>query len=178
VAGKKKPKKKKEEDLKQKSLFSYVESSKSEKKIEEKEEEILNEESEELLDVPEEIEEEAEVEGEVVQDQIYGEDIIKFKKAKVILPSEISPIPQNLFFKGNDEPFGLKKGDIKLEKISRESVTSAYIRYLIEKQEIVHNLERGLLLDVDYDGTQNKACCKFYDLDTDEIKIWIDTTNH
>ena len=31
---------------------------------------------------------------------------------------------------------------------------------------------------MDYDGGQNKAYCKFYDLDSDEIKIWIDTTNH
>ncbi|TFG13153.1 MAG: DNA-directed DNA polymerase I [Promethearchaeota archaeon] len=178
MAGKKKSKKKKEEDLKQKSLFSYVESSKSEKMGEEEEERTLDEETEELQDISEEFEEDAEMEVEVVQDQIYGEDIIKFKKAKVKSPSEIIPIPQDLFFKGNDKPFGLKEGNIKLEKISRESVTSKYIRYLIQKGEIVQNLERGLLLDVDYDGTQNKAYCKFYDLDTGEVKIWIDTTNH
>ncbi|GAI66056.1 unnamed protein product, partial [marine sediment metagenome] len=52
------------------------------------------------------------------------------------------------------------------------------LRYLIEKGDIVENLERGLLLDVDYDGGQNKAYCKFYDLDNDDIKIWIDTTEH
>ncbi|MFX1444185.1 MAG: DNA-directed DNA polymerase I [Promethearchaeota archaeon] len=178
MAPQKKPKKKKKEDLKQKSLFSYVDSSKSEISEEENEEEILDEEAEELLDIPEEIEDEEEVEVEVVQDQIYGEDIIKFKKAKIKAPTEIIPIPKDLFFKGNNEPFGLKEGDIKLEKISRESVTSTYIRYLINKGEIIQNLERGLLLDVDYDGTQNKAYCKFYDLETDEIKIWIDTTNH
>ncbi len=87
-------------------------------------------------------------------------------------------IPEKLFFKGNKEPFGLKVDDIKLQKILREGVTSKYIRYLIEKGDIIENLERGLLLDVDYDGGQNKAICKFYDLDTDEIKIWIDTTDH
>ena len=63
-----------------------------------------------------------------------------------------------------------------LEKVLREGVTSKYIRYLIAKGEIVENLERGLLLDVDYDGGQNKAFCKLYDLDTEDIKIWIDTT--
>ena len=62
--------------------------------------------------------------------------------------------------------------------MTRETVTSKYIRYLIKKGEIVENLKRGLLLDVDYDGGQNKAFCKFYDLDTDEIRLWIDTTNH
>ncbi|MHA1804755.1 MAG: DNA-directed DNA polymerase I, partial [Promethearchaeota archaeon] len=77
-----------------------------------------------------------------------------------------------------DTPFGLKEGNIKLSEVKRESMSSKYIRYLIERNEIVSDLERGLLLDVDYDGGQNKAYCKFYDLDTDEIKIWIDTTNH
>ena len=77
-----------------------------------------------------------------------------------------------------DEPFGLKEGNIKLEKVLREGVTSKYIRYLIEKGEIVKDLNRGLLLDVNYDGGQNKAYCKFYDLNTNNIKIWIDTTEH
>ncbi|MCK4370548.1 MAG: DNA-directed DNA polymerase I, partial [Candidatus Lokiarchaeota archaeon] len=63
-------------------------------------------------------------------------------------------------------------------KVFRENVSSIYIRYLIEKGEIVEDMERGLLLDVDYDGGQNKAYCKFYDLETDDIKIWIDTTDH
>jgi DNA polymerase I len=83
-----------------------------------------------------------------------------------------------LYFKGNDEPFGLKEGNIKLPKVLRENVTSKYIRYLIEKTEINEDMERGLLLDVDYDGGQNKAYCKFYDLDSKNIKIWIDTTDH
>ena len=65
-----------------------------------------------------------------------------------------------------------------LTNISRESVSSKYLRYLIKKGEIVQDLEKGLLLDVDYDGEQNKAYCKFYDLESEEIKIWIDTTNH
>ncbi|MFX0005900.1 MAG: DNA-directed DNA polymerase I, partial [Candidatus Hermodarchaeota archaeon] len=87
-------------------------------------------------------------------------------------------VPSTLYFKGNDEPFGLKEGNIKLTKVLRESFSSKYIRYLIEKMEINEDLERGLLLDVDYDGGQNKAYCKFYDLDSNDIKIWIDTTDH
>ncbi|MFX1238700.1 MAG: DNA-directed DNA polymerase I, partial [Promethearchaeota archaeon] len=55
---------------------------------------------------------------------------------------------------------------------------SRYLRFLIEKGDIIENLDRGLLLDVDYDGALNKAYCKFYDLDNEDIKIWIDTTNH
>lgn len=87
-------------------------------------------------------------------------------------------IPSNLIFKGDGKPFGLKEGNIKLPKVLRETVSSTYLRYLIEKGEIVEDMERGLLLDVDYDGGQNKAYCKFYDLDSDDIKIWIDTTDH
>ena len=104
-------------------------------------------------------------------------DQIKVKK-EIKDPSEIKPIPKNLFFKRNDTPFGLKEDDIKLTRIQRESVSSKYIRYLIEKGNIVQDLERGMLLDVDYDGGQNKAYCKFYDLDSEDIKIWIDTTGH
>ncbi len=88
------------------------------------------------------------------------------------------PIPEDLYFEGDDSLFGLKEEEIDLPEVMRESLSSKYIRYLIERNEIVTNLERGLLLDVDYDGGQNKAYCKFYDLDTDEIKIWIDTTDH
>lgn len=87
-------------------------------------------------------------------------------------------LSQVTYFKGNNTPFGLKVDDIKLDKVFRENITSKYIRYLIKKGEIIENLDRGLLLDVDYDGGQNKAYCKFYDLEAEEIKIWIDTTGH
>ncbi|MEJ2250783.1 MAG: 3'-5' exonuclease, partial [Candidatus Lokiarchaeota archaeon] len=114
---------------------------------------------------------------------IPSDEIIKFEKSekkssKKKPKKEIKEIPKELFFHGNDEPFGLKEFDIDLDKIKRESFSSKYIRYLIESEKIVEDLDRGLLLDVDYDGGQNKAFCKFYDLDTDEIKIWIDTTHH
>ncbi|MBN1802177.1 MAG: DNA-directed DNA polymerase I [Candidatus Lokiarchaeota archaeon] len=87
-------------------------------------------------------------------------------------------IPPKLYFKERELDFGMKEDNIELEILKRESVSSKYLRYLIKKGDIVENLDRGLLLDVDYDGGLNKAYCKFYDIDTQEIKIWIDTTNH
>ncbi|MFX1586633.1 MAG: DNA-directed DNA polymerase I [Promethearchaeota archaeon] len=117
-------------------------------------------------------------EKDSLEEKIINKDEIEEEKEILIEESQLKSIPQKLFFKGNPESFGLKKSNIKLEKVLRESVSSKYIRYLIKKGEIIQNLERGLLLDVDYDGGQNKAYCKFYDLDTDEIRIWIDTTGH
>jgi DNA polymerase I len=159
----KKSKKKSQVDDKQKSLFSFVDESKPKKekvepnpKKEEVKKEVQERPKEKVKEIKKEIVKKAEPKGE--------------KKPKVI--------PQKIYFKGNDKPFGLKEEDIKLTDIQRENVSSKYIRYLIQKGEIVKNLERGLLLDVDYDGGQNKAYCKFYDLESDEIKIWIDTTNH
>ncbi len=106
------------------------------------------------------------------------EGIIESTQEAIIEEAKSIPIPSDMYFQVNDQLFGLKEDNIELEQISRESATSKYIRYLIEKGKIVSNLERGLLLDVDYDGGQNKAYCKFYDLDSGEIKIWIDTTDH
>lgn len=140
----------KKEDQNQKSLFSFVENKQEEKKVSKKRPKI---------------------------DLMKEEKRIDIKDTNVE-EQKIKEIPKELFFKTNDEPIGLQVGGIKLKKVLRESMTSKYIRYLIEKGEIVTNLERGLLLDVDYDGGQNKAYCKFYDLDSDDIKIWIDTTGH
>ncbi len=159
----KKSKKKSDEDKAQTSLSSFVKKETPKKKIREKK--PKEEEIKEL------VEEEPKREITTKKTEIIEEEKIKQKV-------ETKEIPQNLFFKGNEVPFGLKEGNIELDKAIRETVTSKYIRYLIKKGEIVENLERGLLLDVDYDGRQNKAFCKFYDLDTDEIKLWIDTTNH
>ena len=147
----KKARKKKPEEKAQTSLFSFVDESKQ------KDEKVAEETKEEKI-------------------EIIKKEKPKLKK-EVKEPGEVQKIPKKQFFDGNDEPFGLKEGNIKLEKI-REGVTSKYIRYLIEKGEIISDMERGLLLDVDYDGVQNKAYCKFYDLDTEDIKIWIDTTDH
>ena len=107
--------------------------------------------------------------------------VIKVQEKKEIPSKEETPIifiPDKLFYKEDKSPFGLKVGDLSLEKVLRENVTSKYLRYLNQKGEIVKNLKKGLLLDVDYDGGINKAYCKFYDLENHEIKIWIDTTDH
>ncbi|MFX1288581.1 MAG: DNA-directed DNA polymerase I [Promethearchaeota archaeon] len=151
----KKPKKKVSSDEKQKSLFSFVEKSE-----EEKMEEDINISNDE---------------GEEIEKPIAVQETSKITAGK---EEKKKGPPEKLYFKSNRVPFGLKEGEIQLKKKERESVSSKYIRYLIEKGEIIENLARGFLLDVDYDGGLNKAYCKFYDLDTDEIKIWIDTTDH
>ena len=146
----KKSKKKNPDNSKQKSLFSFVDDTKTKKeKIENK-----------------------------VRKEVAVKKIVEKQEKTDQDKVSIKTVPESLFFKGNNKPFGLKEGNIELEPVKRESVTSKYIRYLVKKGEIVQDLERGLLLDVDYDGGQNKAFCKFYDLDTDEIRLWIDTTNH
>jgi DNA polymerase I len=159
----KKPGKKKPRDEKQKSLFSYVE---------EKEKTSERSKSKQKKDVI--VDENGTVSTKKLQ--VVKEE----KKADVKEPSKLpkAKVPTKVYFPENPTPFGLRDDTIQIDKVSRESVSSKYIRYLIKKGEIVRNLERGLLLDVDYDGGQNKAYCKFYDLDNDEIKIWIDTTNH
>ncbi|MFX1353693.1 MAG: hypothetical protein ACFFGP_07025, partial [Promethearchaeota archaeon] len=116
----KKPNKK--EDQKQKSLFSFVEDKEKEQKAPKKSSKKQPLKEEKQID----------------------------QKKTVIEEPKTKEIPKELFFKTNNEPIGLQVDDVKLEKVLRESMTSKYIRYLIEKGEIVKNLERGLLLDVDY----------------------------
>ncbi|MFX1322900.1 MAG: DNA-directed DNA polymerase I [Promethearchaeota archaeon] len=159
----KKSKKKSDVDKEQTSLFSFVEEEAPKKKIREKVPK-----KEEIKDLFE----------DEPKKEITAKKTEKIEEIKLKQKVETKEIPQDLFFRGNDAPFGLKEGKVELEKVTRETVTSKYIRYLIKKREIVENLKKGLLLDVDYDGGQNKAICKFYDLDTDEIKLWIDTTDH
>jgi len=159
----KKGRNKKAEDKTQTSLFSFVDEKEQGKK------EPKEEPKKEKVKPPEE--------------EKPPKRVLTAKKEETTetLPKEkpeTKKLSQLSFFTEKDESFGLKESNIKLEKVLREGVTSKYIRYLIAKEDIVENLERGLLLDVDYDGGQNKAFCKFYDLDTDEIKIWIDTTDH
>ncbi|MHA2290038.1 MAG: 3'-5' exonuclease, partial [Promethearchaeota archaeon] len=140
---------------KQKSLFSFVEKPESEK--EEKSKSAVKEEKKVLA------------ESKIPQEP---------PKIKEVKEETKKGTPKKVYFKSTGVPFGLKKNGIHLQNIKRESVSSKYIRYLIEKGDIVEDLERGLLLDVDYDGGLNKAYCKLYDLNTHEIKIWIDTTDH
>ena len=156
-------KKKKPDDKSQTSLFTFVE------KKEQKKEKPPEKPKKTQVD-------KAKEETPKVKPKIIKEEKIKEPTPQVVKVSK--EIPANLFFKGDGKFFGLKEGNIKLPKFLRENVSSTYLRYLIEKGEIVEDMERGLLLDVDYDGGQNKAYCKFYDLETDDIKIWIDTTDH
>jgi len=157
------PKKKKPDKRAQKSLFSFIDETKEKKdspsksKKEEKVDKTVTEKLEKKVTKGKETE--------------IKEPLIKPEKLK-------KGIPPNLFYKARASDFGLKKGNVPLSKVLRESVSSKYIRYLVEKGEIVEDMEQGLLLDVDYDGGFNKAYCKFYDLKTDEIKIWIDNTDH
>ncbi len=157
------PKKKKLDDKEQTSLFSFV-SDKEQKKVK-------SPETQKVVKTEKDKEEKPKAKPKIIKEEETKESTPKAEKTPEVIPS-------NLFFKGDNEPFGLKEGNIKLTKVFRENVSSTYIRYLIEKGEIVEDMERGLLLDVDYDGGQNKAYCKFYDLETDDIKIWIDTTDH
>jgi DNA polymerase I len=149
-------KKKPPADEKQKSLFSYVEKTEAKKKGEDLS--ASSDEDKKKKTKPVETHKQSDVKE------------VKEEIKKVVL--------KKVYFKSNGIPFGLKEGGIQLQNIKRESVSSKYIRYLIEKGEVAEDLEQGLLLDVDYDGGLNKAYCKFYDLDTDEIRIWIDTTDH
>ena len=158
----KKPKKKTSVDEKQKSLFSFVdksETAKEEKSVSQTKEEKEHPKVQLKAQIPPKT-----------------EDIKEDTKVKE--EPAVKRVLKKKYFTSTGIPFGLKEDGIQLQSIKRESVSSRYIRYLIEKGEIVEDLERGLLLDVDYDGGLNKAYCKFYDLDTDEIKIWIDSTDH
>ena len=156
----KKSKKNKSENEKQKSLFAYIGESKKEahKKPQLSKDQKSKAVAKKIK--PKEPEKTQELEKK-------GEDV---QKVKDLLKKE--------YFKLGDLNFGLKEGDIHLESIQRESHTSKYIRYLKKANKIVKNMRRGLLLDINYDGGENKAYCKFYDLDEHDIKIWIDTTNH
>ena len=157
------PKKKKPDKRAQKSLFSFVDETKEKKDAPTK--------SKKEVKVDETDTEKLEKKVTKGKETEIKELLIKTEKPK-------KEIPPDLFYKATTYDFGLKEGNVSLSKVLRESVSSKYIRYLVEKGEIVEDMEQGLLLDVDYDGGFNKAYCKFYDLKTDEIKIWIDNTDH
>ena len=82
------------------------------------------------------------------------------------------------FYDLSDKPFGELIFDKKLAKNKYEAQKSLYLRHLIDNKKICQNMERGLLLTVEYCGTQNKAYARFYDLSDKKIKFWIDTTGH
>ncbi|MHA1727428.1 MAG: DNA-directed DNA polymerase I [Promethearchaeota archaeon] len=82
------------------------------------------------------------------------------------------------FYNKNEEPFGEFKFKTSIDKKDREARKSQYLRYLIANDQICKDMEQGLLLTVEYCGTQNKAYARFYDLKEKKIKFWVDTTNH
>jgi DNA polymerase I len=82
------------------------------------------------------------------------------------------------YFPQNPIPIGDMRFTDQLARIKSESQKSWHLRLLKDAGEIVQEMDRGLLLAVEYDGQENKAYAKFYDLTDETIKIWIDTTNH
>ncbi|MHA1104193.1 MAG: DNA-directed DNA polymerase I [Promethearchaeota archaeon] len=155
----KKSKKTPKVDDNQKSLFSFMDESKpqAKKTIETKSDKFQEIKEKEEKELTEEV-------GSDIKSEIQ-EKSVTLKKVK------------KKYFEKRAQDFGLKEIDVILDS-HKESASSKYIRYLIETDKIVKNLKKGLLLDVDYDGGQNKAVCKFYDLETAEIRLWIDTTGH
>ncbi len=81
------------------------------------------------------------------------------------------------YFRGNNDPFGLKGTNFDSNSIKHESYNTKYLKYLTKQDKIVQELKNGILLDIDYDAGQNRVYCKFFDLDEGDIKIWIDNSN-
>ncbi len=82
------------------------------------------------------------------------------------------------YFPKDIKPIGDEKFEFDLPRKSREKQISWHLRYLQKAGEFVEEMEKGILLSMDYSGQFNKAYAKFYDLGDDTIKIWMDTTNH
>ncbi|MBY9012108.1 MAG: hypothetical protein KGD70_07020, partial [Candidatus Lokiarchaeota archaeon] len=121
----KKTKRKLPVDENQKSLFSFVE--KTEDKKEEKSKSTTKEEKKEL-------------EGQEFPHEPPEIDEVK-EEIKVKEEPTLKIPPKKQYFTGSSIPFGLKDEGIKLQYLNRESVSSKYLRYLIEKGEIVEDLE-------------------------------------
>lgn len=167
---KKKGKKETRKVSEQVSLSSFIEKKKPKKEIieEEQPQMVTKEQIEmEILGIKEQPKTVAKKELNVIES---GEKVSK--------KETLGEIPKNLYYKPKSTNFGLLEKNTQFKKKERESGEAAYVRFLIENGKITTNLENGVLLDVDYDGGQNKAYCKFYDLESKEIKIWIDTTGH
>jgi len=79
-----------------------------------------------------------------------------------------------IFYKKNNIPFGELEFENQLEKEQGQSRKSRYLKYLKENDRICVNMEKGILLTVEYCGTENKAYARFYDLKEKNIKFWIE----
>jgi len=109
----KKAKKKTPVDDKQKSLFSFVEKSETEK--EEKSSRISKE---EIVEPKEKLKTQTLPKTSEVKEEIKTKEEPMIKR-----------VPKKLYFKSSGIPFGLKEDGIQLQFIKRESVSSKYIRY-------------------------------------------------
>ncbi len=99
------------------------------------------------------------------------------KKKEEQHKADTTPLKKNYFPK-NTEPIGDMAIPFDMPRERRESQQSWHLRQLFKKGDVITDMERGVLLTVEYSGKMNKAYAKFYDLADHKIKIWIDTTNH
>lgn len=83
---------------------------------------------------------------------------------------------KKVYHEPSDLSFGMKNGN--LDTIKKEPNSSRYLRYLIKTNKLIKHMNKGLLLDVNYDKIQNIHYCKFYDLDAKIVRIWIDNSNY
>jgi DNA polymerase elongation subunit (family B) len=97
-------------------------------------------------------------------------------ESEIVLHEE-GKILEKIYFPKNSDPIGDSRYPI-LKRNNREQQKSWHLRFLYKENEIIQDMEKGVLLTVDYDGGYNKAFAKFFDLSDNSIKIWIDTTNH
>ena len=102
------------------------------------------------------------------------EHVVKLKKVN---EPAVASYPKE-FFIPNPDPIGDARYASNLPKNQGESSKSWHLRYLVDSNEIVQNMDEGVLLTVEYDGKLNKAFAKFYDTSDETIKFWIDTTDH
>ena len=109
----KKLKKKIPVDEKQKSLFSFVENSETEKEKESSR--ILKE---EIVEPKEELKTQIPPKAKDVKEEIKAKEEPAIKR-----------VQKKFQFKSSGIPFGLKEDGIPLQFIKRESVSSKYIRY-------------------------------------------------
>ncbi len=86
-------------------------------------------------------------------------------------------ILKKIYFQKNPDPIGDSRYSF-IKRDNREQQKSWHLRFLSKENEIIQDMDKGILLTVDYDGGYNKAFAKFLDLSDNSIKIWIDTTNH
>ncbi len=155
-------------------------SSKKEKKFKSLDSFIVKPKSSKKKRVPKKIPKKTKQEEENTPIEQVIDNKINEKERKLPIKPENKGIEKSeiKFYEPNDIPFGELIFDKKLTKNKGEAQKSLYLRYLIDNNKICQNMDQGLLLTVEYCGTQNKAYARFYDLSDEKIKFWIDTTGH